>query len=305
MAKILFIGGREKGLVCFNSLITLGADIVWAYILKEDEHEKEKFSWDIKDFCKKKKIGYKLAKTVKGEKKRIRGLKPDLIVVCGWRTIIPEAILKIPKSGCIAFHESLLPKYRGFAPINWAVINGEKYSGVTMFYLDSGIDSGNIIDQEKIAIGPNETAFEIYQKTIDISLSLLNKHYQAIISGKVEGVRQNESEATYLCARTPEDGRINWLDSAVNIHNLVRGLSHPFPGAFCFYKDKKIIIQKSKIPKQIKWDGSIPGRIVYIKPNIGVEILTGDGSILITAVEVDKKMYNPADYFKSIKDRLV
>ncbi|MBI2599915.1 methionyl-tRNA formyltransferase [Candidatus Daviesbacteria bacterium] len=305
MIKVLFIGGRDKGFNCLKQLVNLKAKILASYILQEDDHELEKISLEMEEFCKRFKIPYKLSKTVKGQKERILQLEPDLVIVSGWRTIIPADIISLPKYGCIAFHESLLPKYRGFAPINWAVINGEKYSGVTLFYLDSGIDSGDIIDQIKIPIGTEETAYDIYNKTIEASMLLLRKCYLPIIQGKAPRRKQDHSKATYLCARTPENGKIDWSLSTANIHNLIRGLSHPFPGAYCFLKEKKILIQRSEIPKQVKWDGSIPGRIASIVQGKGVEVLTGDGSILITSIEIDKKIYNPVDYFKSIKDRLV
>lgn len=304
MTKVLFIGGREKGFNCLKQLADLKAEILASYILQEDTHELEKKSLEIAKFCRLLKIPYKLSKTVKEQKEHILKLKPDLIVVSGWRTIIPSDIISIPKYGCVAFHESLLPEYRGFAPINWAVINGKTYSGVTLFYLDSEVDSGDIIDQIKIPIGIKDTAYDIYNKTIEVSMFLLRKHYPLLIRGEASMRKQDHSKATYLCARTPENGKIDWYLSTANIYNLIRGLSHPFPGAFCFLKDKKILIQKAEIPKQVKWDGSIPGRIASIVQSKGVEILTGDGSILITSIEVDKKIYNPADYFKSIKDRL-
>ncbi|MBI3103858.1 methionyl-tRNA formyltransferase [Candidatus Daviesbacteria bacterium] len=305
MTKILFIGGREKGLKTLEELIKQGGKVSYSYILEEDEHEVEKFSAEIADFCKKRNIGFTITKSIKGKEEEIKKLNPDLIVVSGWRTLIPPSVIYIPKLGTVALHESLLPKYRGFAPINWALINGEKYTGVSLFYITEGIDDGDIIAQEKIEIGPNETAFEIYKKSINTCVVLIRKYYPLIISKRASRTKQNEKEATYLCVRTPDDGRINWMNSAVNIHNLIRGLSHPYPGAFCFHKGIKITIQKSEIPKQLNWVGRIPGRIVSIKRDFGMEVLTGDGSILITSIEVDKKIYNPADYFKSIKDILV
>lgn len=304
MTKVLFIGGREKGLKTLKELIRQRAEVLYSYILKEDEHEIEKFSERIKDFCRKKNIDFSVTKSVKNNREEIYNLKPDLIVVSGWRSLIPLSIISIPKFGCIALHESLLPKYRGFAPVNWAIINGDKYSGVTLFYITERIDDGDIIAQEKIEIGPNETAFSLYKKSIKACSLLIRKYYQLIISHRAPRIKQNEEDATYLCARTPEDGRIEWSFSNLVIHNLVRGLAYPYPGAYCFYKDKKIIVHNSEIPAQVKWDGSIPGRIVSIKARIGIEVLTGDGSILITSIEVDEKKYNPADYFRSIRDSL-
>jgi methionyl-tRNA formyltransferase len=283
----------------------LGANITYAYILKENEHELEKIYPEIESLCQKEKIPYCISRTIKDEKDRVTKLKPDLLLVSGWRTIIPIEILSIPKYGAIAFHESLLPKYRGFAPVNWAVINGEKYTGVSLFYLSEGVDNGDVIAQEKIHIGINDTAYEVYQKTIELSAKMLKRYYSGIISGKSKRIKQNEAKAAYVCARTPEDGRIDWRLSNLQIHNLVRGLSYPYPGAFCFFKDEKIIIQKTVIPKQRTWIGTTPGRIVGIFQNQGVEVLTGNGSIIIEEIEVKQKSINAAKYFNSIKDTLI
>ncbi|MDP3973594.1 MAG: methionyl-tRNA formyltransferase [Candidatus Daviesbacteria bacterium] len=305
MSKILFVGGREKGYVILSDLLKLDAEIVKAFILEEDSHETERFSSKISQLCEAKKIPFKVCKNINNQYDELSKLAIDLLVVSGWRSIIPKRIIDLAKKGGVAFHESLLPKYRGFAPINWAVINGEKRTGVTLFYLDQGIDNGRIIAQETIEIRPNQTTFDIYKKTIKTSSNLLKRNFSKLITGKVKTKKQNELEATYTCARTPEDGKIIWLNTTERIHNLIRALSNPYPGAFCFIKNKKIIIQKSKTPPQKNWIGKIPGRVVSINKDIGVEVLTGNGSILIKLIEVDGKVLNAADYIKSIKSTLI
>jgi methionyl-tRNA formyltransferase len=197
-----------------------------------------------------------------------------------------------------------LPKYRGFAPVNWVVINGETETGVTLFYLSEEVDSGDIIAQKKIKIGKNDTAHEVYKKAAELSILLLKKYHDLILEGRAPRKKQNHKKATYGCPRTPEDSKINWQNSNESIHNLIRGLSYPYPGAFCYYKKKKIIIQKSSIPTQKRWIGNVPGRIIRVVPEGFIEVLCGVGSIVIEEIEVGGRRIKPAEKCKSIKEEL-
>ena len=289
----IFVGGRTKGLTILKYLLALRANIVHCFILKEDVHEIEVVSPDIMNLCNNDQIPYTVCSSLKNHGELIRTLRPDLIVVAGWRTIIPQTILNIPARGSIAFHESLLPRYRGFAPVNWAVINGEEKTGVTLFYLDNGIDTGYSIGQETIRIGRDMTAWELYQETIRASVRLLETFHGQIMNGTAPKRTQREHEATYTCARVPEDGHINWNSSTKTIHNLIRGLSYPYPGAYSYVKEQKIIIQKAHIPPQRKYAGRVPGRVVAMK-DTGVEILTGDGSLVVENVQLPGGDIQPA-----------
>lgn len=289
MAKIVFIGGRDRGLECLQALVEAGEDISHIYCLKEDEHELEKFSPEIEKLAGEAGISIMITKSVKAEDKvkKIREINPDLIVVMGWRTIIPKEVLEIPRFGVVAAHESLLPKYRGFAPINWAIINGEEKTGVTLFFLDEGMDSGDIIAQKVISIGIADTAAEVYQKTKVASIALLMKNLEALKTGRVPRRKQDESQATYACARTPEDGLISWGDTSIKIHNLVRALSYPYPGASTTYQGKKLAVQRTSLVKSPRmYVGSVPGRIVGIEKD-SVEVLTGDGLLQVDEIQLE------------------
>lgn len=304
--RIIFIGGRDRGLKCIETLVKKGEKIIHIFCLKEDEHEKEKYSGEILKYAKQMNIPSTLTKSVKAQEfiDQIRSLGPDLIIVMGWRTIIPSEILKIPELGCVAVHESLLPKYRGFAPVNWAIINGEKETGVSLFFLDEGIDSGDIIDQKVIQIGPNDSAPKIYKRTLKASINILIENLDAIKKGDVERHEQDHELATYTSTRIPEDGQISWNNSALEIHNFVRALSYPYPGAFTLYKGEKVIIQKASMPPQRKFVGGIPGRVVSIGSG-WVEALTGDGIIRIEEVVFDKgKIEKASQRLTSIKGTL-
>lgn len=303
MYREIFVGGKEKGLLALKQLLKMKANIVYAYILKEDDHEPDKFSPQMVELCEKQKIPFSLTKSIKKEYDNIKKLNPDLIIVYQWRSLIPKDILELPKRGCICVHEALLPKYRGFAPVNWAVINGETTTGVTLSYLNEGTDTGDIITQRKIKIGPNDTAYNIYKKAVKVSISLLKKYHQDILEGKAPRKKQDETNATYGCPRTPDDGKINWEGSSTSVYNLIRGLSYPYPGAYCFYNGDKVVIQKASLPRQKIWIGNIPGRIIERLSNGFVEVLCGTGSILIEEIEIDGEKIKPTEMWKSIRDR--
>lgn len=301
---IVFIGGRDRGLECLQALIKRGEVILHIFCLKEDIHEREKYYLKIQSLAKKKNIPCTLTTTVKHKESidKIKKLNPILIIVMGWRTIIPKEILEIPVQKTVAVHESLLPQYRGFAPINWVIINGESQTGVTLFFLDDGVDTGDIIDQITIPISKDETASQIYQKTKQASVNILIKNLDNLKKGSARATKQIEGRASYCAARTPEDGMIDWRLDSIKIFNTIRALSSPYPGAFSLYKNKKIIIQQARLAtNQTNYVGRIPGRIVKINKD-SIEVLTGDGSLEIIEIETSNGIsINAGLYFKSIK----
>ncbi len=280
--NIVFIGGRDRGFECLKALSRMGIKIAAIFAMQEDEHEHEKFYKQIEKFAIRKKIPVKITNFVKSEEdiKFIKKLSPTLILVMGWRTLIPQEVLDIPKKGSVAVHESLLPKYRGFSPINWAIINGEEVIGVTLFYMSEGMDAGDIVGQELIAVGQDETAYDVYQKTKKASIDLTARYIKSLLSGTAMRIPQNEYEATFTCPRIPEDGQIDWNKTAREIHNLIRALSFPYPGAFTGFDGRRLYIQKASLSPNIrKFIGVIPGRTV-LRGNGWVEILAGDRGIL-------------------------
>lgn len=177
----------------------------------------------------------------------IKSLKPDLIVVIGWYYKIPESILKIAPKGCVGMHASLLPLYRGGAPLVWAVINGEKKTGLSFFYLDSGIDNGDIIAQREIEILDKDNIKDILSKVNYAALDIINEYIPLIAEGKSPRIKQDDSLATYFPQRKPEDGLIDWSWDAKKIKDFIRAQTKPYPGAFTEINGKKITIWDADI----------------------------------------------------------
>lgn len=176
----------------------------------------------------------------------IRNLNPDLIVVVAYGKILPKEILEIPKYGCINVHASLLPKYRGAAPIQWSVINGDKVTGVTTMYMDEGMDTGDIILKEEIQIGENETTGELWDRLSTIGGKLLIETVKQIEEGTAPREKQPE-DFTMAPMLDKEMAKINWEEkTAKEIHNLVRGLN-PIMGAYTFLNEKKVKFWKVKV----------------------------------------------------------
>ena len=168
----------------------------------------------------------------------------DVIIVSGYPKLIPQRIINHPQIRIINIHQSLLPAYRGRHPLNWAIINGEKYTGITIHHINKKFDAGNIIFQEKVAIEENDTIMDVYNKTVEVGKKLLKKTLRVVDKKEFKGYKQNEKISSYFPPRTPKDGKINWHESAVKIRNMVRALTYPYPGAYFYYKGKKLIVDK-------------------------------------------------------------
>lgn len=174
---------------------------------------------------------------------QLKAIEPDLIVIVAFR-ILPKSILEIPGLGSINLHASLLPKYRGAAPIHWAIINGEKETGCTIFFLDEKVDTGEIINQKKIGIGPNETTGDLYNRLKEMGADLLLQSVNDIASGTYNRLPQNDELATPAPKLVRGNTRINFEKNAAEVHNLIRGL-HPFPLAWCNFSGEKVNIHQA------------------------------------------------------------
>ncbi|MBL0198956.1 MAG: methionyl-tRNA formyltransferase [Chitinophagaceae bacterium] len=257
--KVLFFGASELGYDCCESLINSNIEIAGIFTIPQDysikyKDEKEKIllkNVTFKDFNE---LGHKYnipVITVEGNVGRhqdyIQNLKPDLILVIGWYYMIPKSIMQIPPKGAIGIHASLLPEYRGNAPLVWAIINGEKESGVSLFYFDDGVDTGDIIAQKRFDIAETDTIKDVLEKTKICSKDILIENMPLLKENKAARLVQDHTKATTFPKRTPKDGEIDWSLSAKNIKDFIRAQTKPYPGAFTMIGGKKIIIWDADI----------------------------------------------------------
>lgn len=234
---------------------------------------------------------------IKTDYREVLDLNPDIIITCAYGQIIPKEILDFPKYGCINVHASLLPKYRGGAPIHKAIIDGEKETGITIMYMDVGMDTGDIISQEKVKIEDTDTVETLHDKLSIIGKELLIKTLPDIISGNITRIKQDESKVTFAYNIKREDEHINFDDTSKNVYNLVRGLNS-FPGAFAILDGKIIKIYSGRIEKSSKGN---PSQIIEIYKD-GIGVGTKDGEYIITELkEEGKKKISAKEYLNGKK----
>lgn len=237
--------------------------------------------------------------SIKQDYQEIIDIQPDLIITAAYGQIIPEALLNAPKLGCINVHASLLPKYRGGAPVHYAIINGEKVTGVTIMYMVKKMDAGNIISQVEVSISAQETTGELYDRLSVVGAELLIETLPSIINGDNASIKQDEQLVTYAPTISHEQEKLDFNKSALQVYNQVRGMN-PWPGAYTLYQDKVIKIWAGKIHEcenaKKHHSHQENGTIVKIfKDAIGIK--TGDGIYLVTELQIaGKKRMLVKDY---------
>ena len=224
----------------------------------------------------------------------LRAWQPDLIAVAAFGRILPKLILDMPPRGCVNVHASLLPKYRGAGPIQWAVINGERETGITTMLMDEGMDTGAILLQEPVAIQPEDTAGSLAARLAEVGGRLLVETIRRLKDGTVVPHPQDHSQATPAPLLKKEDGLIDWKLTAVEIGNRVRGLS-PWPGAYTYAGDDRWIIWRAA-PAGRPPSGVIPGTVVEARKE-GILVATGNGLLAITEIQpVNSRRMSIAQY---------
>ena len=214
---------------------------------------------------------------------KIKNLNPEVIFVIGWSFIIPQEIISAAKHGAIGQHPTLLPKHRGNAPIPWTLINGLTRTGVSLFYLTDEADAGDIVAQSEIEVLFEDDAASLYNKMIETTKKLFVETLDKIENNSLEPWAQDAEKASKWPKRKPEDGIIDWDVASINIYNWIRGLTHPYPGAFTFLENKKIFIWKSS-PGPDASSGK-PGEIMDTASKILVK--AGDGSVYLEKLQIE------------------
>jgi len=217
----------------------------------------------------------------------LKKLNADLFVVVAFGQILKKEALHTPGVYAVNIHSSLLPKYRGAAPTNWAIMNGDAVSGVTIIKMNEKMDEGDIILKKEIAIDKDDTNITLSEKLADIGADALLEAIESISAGKAGFTKQDDSAATYAPKLKKEDGLINWNEPAVNIHNKVRGLL-PWPGAYTHFNGKTLKILKTEVLEAAGSLG-VSGEVVDIIKHKGIVIKTGGGNLLIQYVQIEAK----------------
>jgi len=211
---------------------------------------------------------------------RVRAIAPAFIFSFYYRTMLRAEVLNIPRLGALNLHGSRLPRYRGRVPVNWAVINGETETGATLHYMVEKADAGDIVDQERVEIAFSDTAREVFGKVTDAAVAVLARAWPLLRDGKAARIPMNLTEGNYCGGRTPADGRIDWTKSAVQIYNLIRGVTHPYPGAFTWLGGKQVTIWQAW---PVEGSGE-PGHILSQSPLLAA---AGQGALEIRSLQLE------------------
>jgi len=248
--KIVFVGSVEIGYTVLEAVYNTNKSVEAIYTLPLEKRLSTSGFVDFEPIARR--YNTKLTRTnnINDEKHidEIRSLAPDLIIVCGWQKLICQEIIEIPRFGTVGFHSSLLPKYRGQAPVNWAIIMGEKETGITMFYLTSRVDDGDIIAQNEFPILFNDDCNTVYKKAAYAGAEMIKTYLPQIEGGTAPRMHNISSSYPAYPKRRPADGLIDFKRSALDIYNFVRALAKPYPGAFYYDENgKKIIVWRIEI----------------------------------------------------------
>ena len=228
----------------------------------------------------------------------LKKISPDLVIVIAYGKILPDDFLKFPKFGCINIHGSLLPKYRGAAPIQWAVLNGDKEAGVTSMQMDSGIDTGDMLLSEKIEIGENETSEELFERLSFLGAKALEKTLDLLEKNELLPEKQNEAEATYVGMLSKDMSPTDFSKSAQEVHNHIRGL-YSWPGATAKLSGKTLKLHKSVLSPEN--GNNIPGSVVISDERLVV--CCGDNKCIeLLEIQLEgKKRMSAADFLRGRK----
>ena len=288
--RAVFMGTPDFAVPCLDRLVADGHEV--AAVVTQPDRPKGRGQKLAPSPVKEAAVGYGLP-VLQPEKIRTAGfqaamaaLAPAVVVVVAFGQFLPKELLVLPPLGCVNVHASLLPRYRGAAPIHWAVMNGETTTGVTTMHMDIGMDSGDMILKAEIAIGPDDTTGEVHDRLKELGAAVLSETLARLADGTAPRTPQDGTAATYAPLLTRAVERIDWSRPATAVHNQVRGLS-PWPGAYCLYAGRPLKVWRSEAVATVP-GGGLPGRVVAAD-DVGAVVLTGAGAVRLTEVQPENR----------------
>jgi methionyl-tRNA formyltransferase len=295
--KILYMGTPEFAVPSLNALAKSGEDLI-AVVTRPDRPKGRNLVLTpspVKLAAESLKIPVYQPSNVKDPRfvETVRSLAPDLIVVVAFGQILSGSLLSIPPRGCVNVHASLLPKFRGAAPVHWALIEGEKETGVTTMLMDTGLDTGPTLKKRSLPIGDHDTGETLSRKLSELGAELLLETVRDLHEGTIRPVPQESAGATYAPILKKQDGEINWRETAERIVRKWRALT-PWPGVFTYYHNKRVKLYNVRALRSVQ-EGA-PGEIIYVG-NQGLRVATGEGVIEILEIQPENGKRMPVSQF--------
>ncbi|HBK44268.1 MULTISPECIES: formyltransferase [unclassified Polynucleobacter] len=256
---------HDVGVNCLKALLNAGINVDLVVTHQDDPNENVWFG-SVAKLCEERQIPYITpnANQLMNLVPQIQKLAPDYLFSFYYRHMIPAELLACAKIGALNMHGSLLPKYRGRAPVNWAILHGESETGATLHIMEAKPDAGDIVGQSAVPIGPNETATDVFGKVSQAAVTVMNQTLPELVQGRIPKKPNNLAQGSYFGGRKPADGQILWHQTAQQVHNLVRAVAPPYPGAFTDWQGQHIIVTRTSL------EGPFPRQLDLQAPGIQV-----------------------------------
>jgi methionyl-tRNA formyltransferase len=256
---------HDVGVNCLKALLNAGIKVDLVVTHQDDPNENVWFG-SVAKLCEQQQIPYITpdANQLMDLVPQIQKLAPDYLFSFYYRHMIPAELLACAKIGALNMHGSLLPKYRGRAPVNWAILHGESETGATLHIMEAKPDAGDIVGQSAVPIGPNETATDVFGKVSQAAVTVMNQTLPELVQGRIPRKPNNLAQGSYFGGRKPADGQILWHQTAQQVHNLVRAVAPPYPGAFADWQGQRMIVARTSL------EGLFPRQLDLQAPGIQV-----------------------------------
>jgi len=299
--KVLFMGSKKLGLAVLREMHRLAPAALAGALTVDDSADSRSVLADMKAFTSANGINLHIACNRKQAEESVLSVRPDICIVAGWYWLISKQTLKSVPDGFIGIHNSLLPEYRGGSPLIWAVINGERKVGVSLFTFTEGMDDGPVWAQGAVSVGAADYIADILIKLENKAAEVIRLNYLRILNRAVKPVAQDKSCVTYCAQRFPADGNVDWSKPAKCVFNFIRAQSEPYPGAFTWLGHEKMNIWRAAVFNK-KYYGT-PGQVARIDAD-GVYVICGNNrAIILKEIELAGKRGFVGDIVKSIKIR--
>jgi methionyl-tRNA formyltransferase len=288
--RIIFMGYHNIGYACLEALIEMCGgfgDEIAAVVTHADDPRENIWFTSVRDLAFENYLPvYQPANpNAPAFVAAMQALKPDWLFSCYYRSMLKQPLLDLPRLGALNLHGSLLPRYRGRCPLNWVLVFGETETGITLHYMEAKADRGDVVAQRHIAITPEDTAVTLLARMTAAAGELFRETYPRLRSGQAPRLPQDHARATCFGGRGPEDGKIDWRQPATAIYNLMRAVTHPYPGAFTTLAGRKLYIWNGRSLAAPMAAPDAPGRITAALPGEGLLAATGSGHFLITQAQ--------------------
>lgn len=300
----IFLGSKEFGLSILRILVGSSPAVRWQIVCPDDRNDPRCALQKFQEFARDNDLPLSVVRTSSEARKLLSGSSPDVVFACGWYWILPAELIATVPLGCFGIHNSLLPKYRGWSPLVWSIINGDAKVGSSLFQFASGVDDGDLLAQFEIDLAMHENVVDALQGIEAEIQKNLPDIWSGYLRGEIKLTSQKHENATYCGRRIEADGKIDWKKTALEVHNFIRAQAPPYPGAFAFDAGQRKVVFIETDPDPRTYYGT-PGQILEVQRECIVVCCGGSTALVVRQVAVDGVVAKPGTFFKSQADRLV